>query len=272
MSCKTAIVAALLVSFLSASCATMVNFETNAQEAQLRINGRGYGSTPQQVPLSNFVFRSYQVSIDAPGYVPYRGPLKKEVKVLPIVFSFVSLLPLLWVYGPQPDQYFTLERLDPALLVAAPAAARAAVPAPGRSVSVLEFNIAQGAETGGLTGKDLALLMETYLSSSGRIELKDRLYLRELIQEKELQSTDLFDPGFISNLGSLTGPRNLLIGQTVKMGNGISVFVKVIDLEMGTQSRVFERSDIFISSRGVDSLKVALKEVSDEVLDYYGLR
>lgn len=280
------VAAAVLVAFSFASCSTTVRFRANAPDATLRIDGRYYGTVPTKVRLSNFLLNLYEVEVEAEGYEPYEGPLDKEFKLGPALFFWLYFVPLLWSYGPRDDQYFVLEPRS-----ASPARTAGAVPVPdpeapaaaparpspdqgsrrdGRlSLAVLEFKIDPGAETAGLGGRDLALLMETYVSADERFELKDRLYLKELIEEKELQATDLFDPAFAGSLGSLRGPSRILIGQAKKMGDGLTIFVKVVDVESGTQSRVFERSDILVGSRGVNSLKDALREIAAEISAYY---
>lgn len=281
------VAAAVLVAFSFASCSTTVRFRSNAPDATLRIDGRYYGTVPTKVRLSNFLLNLYEVEVEAEGYEPYEGPLDKEFKLGPALFFWLYFVPLLWSYGPRDDQYFVLEprSASPARTAGAapepespipevPAAAKADPNPKGRSdgrlsLAVLEFKIDPGAETAGLGGRDLALLMETYVSADERFELKDRLYLKELIEEKELQATDLFDPAFAGSLGSLRGPRRILIGQAKKLGDGLTIFVKVVDVESGTQSRVFERSDILVGSRGVNSLKEALREIAAEISAYY---
>ncbi|GAB1483709.1 hypothetical protein MASR2M78_25250 [Treponema sp.] len=265
----------VLCTFSFMSCASTVRFRTNAEDAELRINDRYYGSMPTTVKLSNFVFNTYRVDIEAPGYEDYSGPIDKSVKVVPLVFGIFYFFPLLWAYGPSNRQNFVLrEKTGPLAgkLVSAKAPSQDKV-AQGKaslqSVGILEFKLEKGAENTGLSGRDFALLMETYLSSYDRFELKDRLYLSDLLQEKELQSTDLFDPAFTANLGSLKGPKGVLIGQVKKIGDGLSVFVKIVDVESGSQSRVFERSDIFVGSQGVNALKEALKSIASDINVYY---
>jgi len=258
---------------LFTSCATTVNFQANAADAELSIDGEPQGRIPVRMEMSNLVFNPYEVELTAPGYLPYHGKVEKEVKALALVGGlFLYLVPWLWAYGPKANQYFELIAAG-ANTPGAAAPATVAAASNGRlSLAVLEFKIENSVGTAGLTGRDLALFMETYISAYDRFELQDRLYLSEVMAEKELQATDLFDPAFAASLGSLKGPGAVLIGQVRKIGDGLSVFVKVVNVNSGTQSRVFERSDIFIGSRGVNSLKDALKEIAADLDSYYASR
>jgi PEGA domain./Curli production assembly/transport component CsgG. len=266
-----------LTAALLSGCATIVKIDSNVEGAEVIFNGEHIGRTPVHKACSDFVFNSYDVIIEKEGYETYRGSLKKELKVFPLIISPVfSFVPLLWCYGPQPGQYFELQAAS-ALASAAPArqasasaeAPRAPAPQAASSgkvtLSVLEFKVDQGNEIPGLTGKDLALFMETYLSQESKYELSNRLYLDEVMSEKELQATDVFSTKFTSSLSSFKQAKKVLVGQVKKFGEGYNVFVRVIDLETNVQGPVHERGSIYIASEGLNAVKAALRALAQEL-------
>ena len=101
----------LLVVFVAIAltgCATMVRIDTNVHGAKVTLDGERPMESPAVANLSDFVFSNYPVTIEAPGYQTVRASLKKEVKVGALVGSLFVGLPLLWVWGPAPNQYFEL--------------------------------------------------------------------------------------------------------------------------------------------------------------------
>jgi len=247
----------------------MVRIDSNVKDAAVSINNEKVGRTPTTTRLSDYIFNSYTVSIEKDGYQPYTGPIEKEVKVLPVIFCWFYLFPLLWSYGPKTSQYFELSPLgSPAVEAKAVTVGQVASPASKASaptLSILEFKIDANSKLLGITGMDLALYMETYLSQTGAFNLSNRLALSEVLSEKELQNTDLFNSSFSSRLGTFAETQNILVGQVKRIGEGYSIFVKVIDVRTNIQSMVFERGDLFTSSGGLNVLKNALKSIAEEI-------
>ena len=266
---KSVIGLIVLVSFITTSCATMVRIDSNVKDASVSINHEKIGQTPATTKLSDFVFNSYTVSVEKEGYLPYVGPIKKEVKIVPVLFCWVYLVPLLWSYGPKPSQYFELSPVGSTVSGAKPtqdnAAAKPTSTASAPTLSILEFKIDENSKLQGITGMDLALYMETYLSQEGKYSLSNRLALNEVISEKEIQNTDLFNSKFASKLGGFAETDNILVGQVKRIGEGYSVFVKMIDVRTNIQSMVFERGDLYVSSGGLNVFKNALKSISEEI-------
>ena len=113
----------MLVCAMISSCATSrVNINTNVPASNVIIDGKEVGETPiSSLALKNKTGR-YQIIIEKEGYKVYQGYLRKETKAGPLVavvtgYSLIwLLLPALlllyipYVEGPEPNQYFVLEK------------------------------------------------------------------------------------------------------------------------------------------------------------------
>jgi hypothetical protein len=100
---------------LISSCVTMVNIQSEPAGADVILNGKPIGQTPVNVLLSDEAWKTHTVILKKAGYQPIQQTLSKEVKVGPIIASIPFLVlpwPLIWVYGPEPFQYFLLHKED----------------------------------------------------------------------------------------------------------------------------------------------------------------
>lgn len=95
-----------------AGCSTTVMIDTNVEKASVRLNGRDIGETPVTVELSNAIWEEYYVDISKSGYKSVHAYLQKEPKVGPIIGGFFIYIPWLYAYGPAPNQYFYLEKIE----------------------------------------------------------------------------------------------------------------------------------------------------------------
>ena len=109
----------VLVSIIIMSCKTTTSFNVfdmstgkELTDYTVQIDGRilRYGET---ITLSNAVWKEYNAIVRQDGYMLKQTSLKKEVKIVPLIFGvFVIFIPLLWCYGPEPNQTFTLVLLS----------------------------------------------------------------------------------------------------------------------------------------------------------------
>ncbi len=267
-------VALLVLVSLLLSCTTMTTFQSNAPDAVLTINNSNYGKMPKTVPLTNAIWQKYEIKASAPNFVAYAKPIKREAKAGPVVAGLFLFWPLLWCYGPAPTQFIQMTSVGDAS-VAASSASSASAPTTGYflpaskegkiSLAVVEFQIDPKVQNAAFSGNDAALFMETYLSKNKNIELSNRINLTQILTEKELQAVDLFNSSSYKSLQGFKKSRFVLIGQIRKIGDGITVFVKIVDLETNIQSQIYERSDIMVASRGISALKDALQGIAEEI-------
>ncbi len=76
----------------------------------MTLDGQPIGQTPTVTQVSNAAWNNPLVKIEADGYRPYVGNLDKELKIVNGVFGLFLWWPsLLWVWGPEPIQYFHLQ-------------------------------------------------------------------------------------------------------------------------------------------------------------------
>lgn len=267
---KRIVTVLLLVSFIF-SCTTMTTFKSNAPDAVLTIDNKAYGKMPQRVSLSNAVWKQFNIKASAPNYYSFSGEAKKELKVGPLVGGLLLFWPMaLWGYGPEPTQFVQMRPSDavsgssasetPSSGYFAPASKEGII-----SLSVVEFQVDPKAQSTIFSGNDAALFMETYLSKNKNIELSNRINLAQILTEKELQAVDLFNSSSYKTLQGFKKSRFVLIGQIRKIGDGLTVFVKIVDLETNIQSQIYERSDIMVASRGLSALKDALQAIAEEI-------
>lgn len=107
----TRIAAAGLVLLFLTGCVThtSVYFESNVEDATVYLDGQPIGQTPFTARLSNALWENPDVLIEAEGYQTLRTDLQKEVKVGNLISGLLLIWPaLLWVYGPESNQYFRL--------------------------------------------------------------------------------------------------------------------------------------------------------------------
>ncbi|MDA3950716.1 MAG: PEGA domain-containing protein [Spirochaeta sp.] len=103
----------LVTSFTSCVTNTRVTFETDVPGADVYIDDRLVGQTPITEKMSNAVWRDPDIDIEIDGYRAIRTELDKEIKVVNLIFGLTIWWPsLLWVYGPDNDQYYRLRPTD----------------------------------------------------------------------------------------------------------------------------------------------------------------
>jgi preprotein translocase subunit YajC len=101
--------------FTFSSCSTLVNINSEPQGAQVIVDGKMLGKTPVKVEISNLAWAEYRVVLTKEGYNPVDRYLIKEVKILPAVASVPFCFapwPLIWVQGPQDNQFFILQKTN----------------------------------------------------------------------------------------------------------------------------------------------------------------
>ena len=109
----------VLVSVLVMSCSTTTSFAVYDQltgneltDYTIQIEGRTlrYGET---ISLSNAVWKEYNAIVRKDGYILKQVNLQKEIKPVPLIVGlFLTIIPLLWCYGPEANQTFMLVRGD----------------------------------------------------------------------------------------------------------------------------------------------------------------
>jgi hypothetical protein len=109
----------LLVSVFAMSCSTTTSFTVYDQltgnelkDYTIQIEGKTlhYGET---ITLSNAVWKEYNAIVRKDGYMLKQVNLQKEIKPVPLIFGlFLIMIPLLWCYGPEPNQTFMLVKAN----------------------------------------------------------------------------------------------------------------------------------------------------------------
>ena len=105
----------VLVAVFVMSCSTTTSFivydhatGNELEDYTIQIEGKTlrYGET---ITLSNAVWKEYNAIVRKDGYRLLRVNLQKEVKPVPLIFGLLlTTIPLLWCYGPEPNQTFML--------------------------------------------------------------------------------------------------------------------------------------------------------------------
>ncbi len=101
----------ILASLSLTSClSTKVTFNSNVEGADVYVDGEHIGKTPVTEKIGNGIWNWPDITVKKAGYKSIKDvQLKKEVKVPTLVLGILFEYPLLWVYGPCPQQYFVLE-------------------------------------------------------------------------------------------------------------------------------------------------------------------
>ncbi len=260
------IISILLLISIS-GCTTLVHIESNEKDALVSINNERIGRTPVSHELSDFILNNYSIRIEKDGFETYSDTLNKEIKIVPLLLFWLYGIPLLWSYGPNPNYYFELVKV--------PSNSNNSIFSDKNDMnnknvvfplSILEFKIDENSKIKGVTGKDLALYMESYLSKSDKISLSNRINLDEVFSEVELMSSDIFNSRLNFSSDSFSKSNNILIGQVKKIGETYSIFIKIIDITTNIQSKIFVVSDIDIAMNGINALKVAMNNIANDII------
>lgn len=109
----------ILSILIVSGCSTMtsVTFRSNVDGATVIVDGVTLGKTPFTVEMSNLITNPYYATIIKEGYQPLKTKIVKEPKIFNIVTGVVLspvtfFIPLLWIEGPMPNQYFTLNPIN----------------------------------------------------------------------------------------------------------------------------------------------------------------
>jgi len=105
----------LFVSVIVMSCSTTTSFivydEATGNELKdytIQIEGRTL-HPGETISLSNAVWKEYNAIVRKDGYRLLRVNLRKEVKPAPLIVGLlITIIPLLWCYGPESNQTFML--------------------------------------------------------------------------------------------------------------------------------------------------------------------
>ncbi len=97
------------------------------------------------------------------------------------------------------------------------------------------FTIGVADFTGGETerGRFLAETLLTDMSQSGKLQLVERNEIKHALDELKLQSTGLFDPSQIKQLGKLVRADHLIVGSYLENGDQMIVNARLLDVETG---------------------------------------
>jgi hypothetical protein len=107
---KRVIAASVVLILIMSSCATLVRIETDVPDAKVKLDGQTIGTTPVEKSLSDGIWENYDIVIEKDGYRTLRTRLNKEFKVGTFIGGLIIWPLLLWVYGPEPIQFFELEK------------------------------------------------------------------------------------------------------------------------------------------------------------------
>ena len=98
-----------IVLFTSCVTRTIVVIDSNVEGAEVHLDYQKIGETPLTIELSNAIWEEYRIRLRADGYRELYGSLRKEIKTLNLISGILLIWPaLLWVYGPEPYQYFDM--------------------------------------------------------------------------------------------------------------------------------------------------------------------
>ncbi|QQO09167.1 PEGA domain-containing protein [Breznakiella homolactica] len=91
------------------STSTKVTIDSSPQGAQVILDGKVIGDTPiYDYKISNRLGRVYSVVLQKEGHQTLHTKLKTETKAASVVGAVLLLVPVIWVEGPQENQYFLL--------------------------------------------------------------------------------------------------------------------------------------------------------------------
>ena len=101
----------IFLAFFLSGCVsnTSAIFKTNVDNVKVAVDGEGVGHTPTQATLGNALWDDPTVVLTKSGYKTNHVVIKKELKVINLVFGIILWWPsLLYVWGPAPVQYFEM--------------------------------------------------------------------------------------------------------------------------------------------------------------------
>jgi len=101
----------LFLTFFLSGCVsnTSAMFKANIDNVRVAVDGEDVGHTPTQATLGNALWNDPTVVLTKAGYKSNQVVIKKELKVINLVFGIILWWPsLLYIWGPAPFQYFEM--------------------------------------------------------------------------------------------------------------------------------------------------------------------
>ena len=105
------IILILLIAGTAFGCVThtSVVFESNAEGAELYIDGQPFGTVPTEVKMSNAIWEDPDIRLEKEGYRTTSTLVDKQVQPVNLAVGLtIWQWSLLWCYGPQPYQYIKM--------------------------------------------------------------------------------------------------------------------------------------------------------------------
>ena len=100
---------------VASGCASQVSVTSDPSGADITINGRHYGETPQTFYVRSSTFGSYSIHLEKEGYLPIDAALPKQVHVVRLIVDILLFPPavLLNTAGPKAPPYSHHYVLEP---------------------------------------------------------------------------------------------------------------------------------------------------------------
>gem|GEM_PF-867734 len=218
------LIAGLLTIALLTGCvsATNVTFESNPPGAAVYVDGRPIGETPATERISNGIWSDPAIRMELDGHEPESGSLDKELKVANLIIGIFFWPALLWVYGPDAEQYARLyptaagtevERARPdagELVPTQVSTSLSRILGSGTSVRLTVVEDA-GAETSGSPVDAIGAALLEEFGDDPLFSFVDRDATREILDEIEFQQSGLVDRSQLSEYGRMSGATHLLV-------------------------------------------------------------
>ncbi len=231
---KRLLVAALTVQVTLTSCvSTDVLFESSPSNATVALDGQQIGTTPVTHKIGNGFWIDPVVVVEHDGYAPAITSLEKEVKWGNVLLYWLYFVPLIWVWGPEEEQFVSLRAL-PESSLPQETLAPTSEPLTTQSIASLERILAGGESVRlGITavnenGTDAGQgysggeLIQTHADSVTAELLTrfgehpsfvfvDRESTREILNELEFQLSGLVERSQLTEYGRLSGATHILV-------------------------------------------------------------
>ncbi|MDR3302097.1 MAG: PEGA domain-containing protein [Spirochaetaceae bacterium] len=238
----------LLVFLCVLGCAstTQVRIDTEPNGALVAVDGKQLGRAPIMTPVSNFI-GSHQATVTADNGTSQTFTLSKTVKGTNIALGLLlNPFALLWCYGPEENQFFTLSGMSGSTQSSSRSAARQSNPAnssmDGAISTIVDTLIADLPKNSTIavlsvstrdreTGAYIMDELEYLLVDARQFKMVDRKTVDAIRQEQNFQTSGDVDDKSAVSLGKMLGASLVITGTLTARGNAQRLSLKALDVK-----------------------------------------
>ncbi|MDR3325290.1 MAG: PEGA domain-containing protein [Spirochaetaceae bacterium] len=231
---------------LGCASTSQVRIDTEPRGAAVAVDGKQIGRAPVMTPVSNFI-GGHEATVTADDGSSQTFALTKGVKGVNIALGLLlNPFALLWCYGPEENQFFTLGGASGGAGAGSRPAARQSNPAnsslDGALSKIVDALIADLSKNSTIavlsvstrdreTGAYIMDELEYQLVDARQFKMVDRKTVDAIRQEQDFQTSGDVDDKSAVSIGKMLGAGIVITGTLTTRGNAQRLSLKALDVK-----------------------------------------